>query len=186
MPLHPPVGLHVLDGVDPPRHHRRQRPGPGSLLARVRQPCTTSEARPVPVPRPGRPRLLPRLHRLRPHHGRAPAHRSRPRPLQQEPHRLHRRAIHPKRGSEPCGPPTTCVRTAAGSSTSTARNRANRPHVRGHGPRSRRRAHPHRLHRRTRHTRPRCLKLLASRAATTLNESGAESAAISPGGRPKP
>ncbi len=98
--------------VDARRGHRRgrvraQRPhqdllATNSLARAFYSPVVgdgrrTSEPRPVPVPRPRLPRLLPGLGPVRRHVRRHPARRGRPRPPRPRPARPRRRAVDPQR-----------------------------------------------------------------------------------------
>jgi hypothetical protein len=82
-----------LVGVSDPRH---QSPRPRPVLTGLRQPGQPVQPGPVQFLRPRRPRFLPRLRGLRPHHRRAAAHRGGPRPVQSLPEQPDRRPFHPQ------------------------------------------------------------------------------------------
>ena len=104
----------------PAGHPGRQPPRPGPLhLARRGHPGAVQRG-PLPVPRPPRGRLLPRLGIDGPQPGGAAAHRDRPRPRPPRTDQADRRALHPVgHDSAPCGPPTTSASTAKDRNGST-------------------------------------------------------------------
>ena len=92
----------ITDGVafvrdQQPGPARHQRAGPRLLLAADRRRRPHAEPRPVPVPRSGLARLLPRLGPVRRDVRRDHARRGRPRPPRQGTAGPRRRALHPQR-----------------------------------------------------------------------------------------
>ena len=120
------------DGLDPrlrpdrpPRHRRRQPTRTGTLqrhLHHFRQPA---EPDPLHLPRPSRPRLLPRVGHRRPRHRRRHAQRSRPQPPRPHPEQPGRRTVRPAAASSaPGGPATKSAPTTHPASSSTTPSRA--------------------------------------------------------------